>query len=286
MKVLKSFSQGMKTTNERWKIIVYFWLINFIFSILMITPLYFLLRQEFSHSLMGDQIFHGFDLAWFGDLAYKYKDFYPPLLGWLLVPALFFLLLFVFLNGGLLGRIAAQDERVNLLNFLADCGQYFFRFFRVFLLSLVGYFLVFALFFRGISGFFGLWTKNASSQWPLIYASNIKFLIAVLLFSIIRMFFDYVKVRLVVEDSKKTIKATILNLSFLGRRFFRAWFLYLLVGLVTVILGIFYLILGRYFPQIGVLIIFFFIIQQLYILSRMWTRLLFFSTEYHFFKTD
>jgi len=262
MRVLKSFSQGLKTTNERWKIVIYLWLINFIFSILMITPLYFLLRkefshslmgEEFSHSLMGDRMFHGFDLVWFGDLAYKYKDFYPAFLGWVLVPALFFLLLFVFLNGGLLGRIAAKDEKVNLQNFLADCGLYFFRFFRVFLLSLVGYFLVFVLLFKGISAFLGLWTKNASSQWPLIYVSNIKFLIAVLLFSIIRMFFDYVKVRLVAEDSKKTIRATILNLSFLSRRFFKAWFLYLLVGLITVILGIVYLILGRYFPQIGVL---------------------------------
>ena len=286
MNIFKSFNQGLKTTNERWKLVLYIWLINFIFSILMITPLYFLLRKEFSHSLMGDRIYQGFNLLWLGDLAYKYKDFYPPLLGWLLIPGLFFLLLFVFLNGGLLGRIAAQEEKVNLSNFFADCGQYFFRFFRVFLLSLFGYFLVFVIIFRGISPFFDLWTENASSEWPLIYAANIKFLLAILLFSIIRMFFDYVRVRLVVEDSKKTIKATILNLSFLGQRFFKAWFLYLLVGLVAVILGIIYLILGKFFPRIGVFLIFFFIIQQLYLLSRMWTRLLFFSTEYHFFKAN
>jgi len=100
------------------------------------------------------------------------------------------------------------------------------------------------------------------------------------------MFFDYVRVRLVVEGSKKTIRATILNFSFLGRRFFRAWALYLLVGVVVVILGLVYLGLWRFFPQAGVFLIGFFIIQQLYLLSRMWTRLLFFSTEYHFFKTD
>lgn len=252
----------------------------------MITPLYFLLRKEFSHSLMEDRLYHGFDLLWFGDLVYKYKNFYAPLLGWLLVPALFFLFLSVFLNGGLLGRIAASEEKVNFKYFLADCSQYFFRFFRVFFISLVGYFLVFALLFKGVSILFGLWTKNASSEWPLIYASNIKFLIAVLLFSLVRMFFDYVRVRLVAEGSKKTIRATILNFYFLGHRFFKAWLLYLLVGLVGVVLGLVYLGFWRYFPQIGAFLIVFFIIQQLYLLSRMWTRVLFFSTEYHFFKAD
>ncbi len=286
MKILSFFKQGLKTTNKRWKMVIYLWLINFIFSILMITPFYFLLRQEFSHSLMGDRVYHGFDLLWFGDLAFKYKSFYTPLLGWLLVPGLFYLLFFVFLNGGILGRIAASEEELSFKNFLADCSQYFFRFFRVFLLSIVGYLLVLVLLFRVISAFFSLWTKNAPSEWPLIYASNFKFLIAILLFSIVRMFFDYVRVRLVVEGSKKTIRATILNFSFLGRRFFRAWALYLLVGVVVVILGLVYLGLWRFFPQSGVFLIGFFIIQQLYLLSRMWTRLLFFSTEYHFFKTD
>lgn len=264
---------------------IYLWLINFIFSLFMITPVYFLLRKEFSRSLMADRVFQGFDLLWFGDIVFKYRNFYPPFLGWLLVPAVFFLLLFIFLNGGILGRIAAQEEKVDLKSFLADCGQYFFRFFRVFLISLIGYVIVFGIIFRAISALFKLWTKHASSEWPLIFSSNLKFLIAVLLFSIVRMFFDYVRVRLVVEGSKKTIRATILNFSFMARRFFGAWLLYILVGLVAVLLGVIYLLLLRYFPQIGVLLILFFFLQQLYILSRMWTRLLFFSTEYHFLKS-
>lgn len=285
MEVLKSFRQGFKTTNEKWKLVVYLWLVNFIFSILMITPVYFLLQKEFSRSLIQNRIAQGFDLFWFGDIAYKYKDFYPPFLGWILVPGIFFLLLFIFLNGGILGRVVAQGEKVNFENFLADCGKYLFRFFRVFLISLVGYFVVFGLIFRAISALFKLWTKNASTEWPLILSANLKFLIIILLFSIARMFFDYVRVRLVVEESKKTIRATILNFSFIGKRFFKAWFLYLLVALITIILGIIYLVISQHFPQIGILLIVFFFLQQIYILSKMWTRVLFFSTEYHFFKS-
>lgn len=285
MRILEYFAQGFRTTNKKWKMVVYLWLMNFIFSVLMVTPFYFLLQKDFSRSLMGDQIARGFDLLWFGDLIYRYKDFYPSYIGWMLVPALFFLLLFIFLNGGILGRIAAEEESLNLMSFFADCGKYFFRFFRVFLISLIAYYLVFGLIFKGISSLFQLWTRNAASEWPLIFAANLKFLVMILSFSIVRMFFDYIRVRLVVEESKKTIRSTILNFSFIGKRFLRAWALYLLVGLIAVILGIIYLLIYQILPGSGLLLIVFFVWQQIYVLSKMWTRVLFFSTEYHFFKS-
>jgi uncharacterized membrane protein HdeD (DUF308 family) len=133
-----------------------------------------------------------------------------------------------------------------------------------------------------ISALFNLWKKSASTEWPLILASILEFLILVLLFSIVRMFFDYVRVRLVVEKSKKAIRATLLNISFIGKRFFRAWFLYLLVGLITAVFGVIYLALYQPLPKIGILLIVGFIWQQMYVLSRMWTKILFYSTEYHF----
>lgn len=285
MAILKYFSYGLKTANKKWKMVVYLWFMNFMFALLMVTPFYFLFQKDFSRSLMGDQMARGFDLLWFGDLIYRYKDFYASLLGWLLLPAIFFLLLFVFLNGGIMGRIVAEEESLNLTRFFADCGKYFFRFFRVFLISLIGYLIVFGLFFRAISFLFQLWTKNAASEWPLIFAANLKFLVMILLFSIVRMFFDYVRVRLVVEESKKAIRATILSFSFVGKRFLKAWILYLLVGLVALILGLIYLVVSQIFPSTGPLWVVLFIWQQIYILSKMWTRVLFFSTEYHFYKT-
>lgn len=285
MGILKPFIHGFRTANKKWKIVVYLWIINFIFSLSMVTPFYFLFQKDLSRSLMGEQMARGFDFLWFGDLVYRYTDFYPFFLGWLLVPAILFLLLFIFLNGGILGRIVAEEESLNLSRFFADCGKYFFRFFRVFLISLIGYYLVFGLLLRGISSLFQIWTRNAASEWPVIFASNLKFLIMILLFSIVRMFFDYIRVRLVVERSKKAIRATILNFTFLRKKFLKAWALYLLVGLITLILGLIYLLISQTLPSAGLLLIVFFICQQIYILSKMWTRVLFFSTEYHFFKS-
>jgi len=153
------------------------------------------------------------------------------------------------------------------------------------LISLVAYLVVFGGIHSIISALFNLWKKSASTEWPLILSSILEFLILVLLFSIVRMFFDYVRVRLVVEKSKKAIRATLINLAFIGKRFFRAWFLYLLVGLITAVFGVIYLAAYQPLPKIGVLLIVGFIWQQMYVLSRMWTKILFYSTEYHFFNS-
>lgn len=284
MRILKTFAQGFLTTNRKIRMAVYLWLINFLFSAVVITPIYLLISKDTSRSLMAEQLSRGIDLLWLGDVIYKYKNFYPALLGWFIIPGIFFLLLYIFLNGGIIGRIAAQDEGVSLSNFFADCGKYFFRFFRVFLLSIVGYIVVFGIIFKLFSALFGLWEKNASTEWPLLFSSNLKFLVMVLLFSIVRMFFDYVKVRLVVEDSRKSIRAALLNFAFIGKRFLKAWFLYLLVGLIAVIFGVIYLAVYQSLSKIGLMLVIAFIWQQVYLLSKMWTKILFFSTEYHFYK--
>ena len=284
MIILKTFKEGFQATNKRVRMVVYLWIINFIFSVIVITPIYFLINKDLSRSLMCDHILERMDVLWFGDVIYKYKDFYPALVGWLLIPGIFFLLLYVFLSGGIIGRIAAQDEKIDLASFFGDCGKYFFRFFRVFLISLFGYIVAFGVIVEIISDLFNLWTKNASTEWPLVLSSLFKLLIQVLLFSTVKMFFDYVRVRLVVEESKKAIRATILNMAFIGRRFFKAWFLYLLVGLIAVFFGLVFLLIYQPLPKFGFMLVVAFIWQQVYMLSKMWAKVLFYSTEYHFFN--
>jgi hypothetical protein len=284
MRILKTFWQGLGTTNTKINMVVYLWLVNFVFSLLMAAPIYSILYKDLSRSLMADQVARGIDLLWLGDILYKHKNLFPSLAGWLLIPGVLFLLLHIFLNGGVLGGIVYGEEKIDLSRFFSFCGRYFSRFFRVFLISLVGYVLVLGGVYQILAAPFNLWKRNASSEWGVIISSNLKFLILILLFSIIRMFFDYVKIRLVVEDSQKAIRATMLNLSFLRKRFWRAWALYLLVGSAVILLGIIYLAVYQNLPKMGFMLLLAFVWQQIYIFSKMWTKVLFFSTEYHLFS--
>ncbi|MDH7511652.1 MAG: hypothetical protein QHH14_01750 [Clostridiales bacterium] len=285
MGTFKIVGSGFFTASRKARLAIYLWLANFLFSLVLVAPFYFLLQRDLARSLAGENLFKGQDLLWLGDLVYKYQDVLPLFLGWLALPSLFYLVLQVFLNGGVLGRISV-GERVNLAAFLSDSARYFWRFFRVFLISIIGYVLVFGLLGRGLSAFFKIWTESASTQWTPLIASFLRLFIFLLLFSIVKMFFDYVKVGLVVEESKKTVRATLANFQFLGRRFFRAWGLFLLVGLMFIGLSIGYYLGARLIPKNSISpLVILFIWQQVYILARSWTTVLFFSTEYEFFKT-
>jgi len=282
MSIFKIFMTGFRTANKKAKMLVYLWGINLLFSSLAVTPLYFLISKEFSRSFTGEQIGRGLNMTWLGDFIYKYKDFYPAFIGWILVFIIIIFLLSIYLNGGIIGRIVSEDERITFADFLSDCGKYFPRFFRVALLTLVGYFIVFGLLFYAVSQLFKVWARNASTEWPLIISSNIKFIIALLLFTIVRMFFDYVKIRLVVEDSRKSIRATLLNIPFIMHNFFKVWALFLCVGLIVCVVSVIFILVNSFLPTVGALLIVCLLWGQFYMFIKIWTKLLFFSTEYHF----
>jgi hypothetical protein len=112
----------------------------------------------------------------------------------------------------------------------------------------------------------------------------LRLLVFLLLFSIVKMFFDYVKVALVADDSRKAFRATLRNFRFLGRRFFKAWALFLIVGLLFVLTTLVYLAVAKALPKAGLGPVLLFLWQQAYFLVRLWTGVLFFATEYHFLK--
>ncbi|MFZ2055581.1 MAG: hypothetical protein WAU81_15435 [Candidatus Aminicenantales bacterium] len=286
MGIITLFGQGFGTAARKGRMLALLWFVYFLFSLLVVAPFYFLLESQFSRSLLGEKLFGGVDLLWLGDLIYKFQDIPPLLSGCMIGTSILFLLFLVFLNGGIIGRIAADEEKVTLGNFFGDCGRYFGRFFRVFLISLVGYLLVFGILGRFISIPFRVWSKGASTQWTTLLSSSFRLVVLLVLFSIVKMFFDYVKITLVAEDSRKTVRTTLRNFGFLGRRFFRAWSLFLLVGLLFVISTIVYLAVAKALPKAGLGPLFLFLWQQAYIAVRLWITILFFTTEYGFLKSQ
>ena len=288
MNILSIFGRGVRLANKSTRICLYLWLANLVFSALILAPVYFALAGDLSRSLGGDRLIGGFDLLVLGDLIYKYQSLLPSALGWLLVTSLVYFGLMIFLDGGMIGTILAresQEGKTNLALFFEDCGKYFFRFLRVFLISLVAFALVLGIFYRTVAGLFNLWTKSASTEWPSIFSSNLKTIIFILLFSIVRMFFDYVKLGLAAGNSSQTLRATLSTFSFLGRRFFRAWFLYIWVAVFYLLVTLGMLLLGKLLPERTPALLFvIFVGQQIFILFRMWTRVLFVSTEFHFLR--
>lgn len=283
MAIIKIFSKSLAATNKKAKVAAYLWLINFVFSLLVISPAYFLLAKDFSHSLMAQDLVKGFGLLWVGDLILEYQNILPSVPGFVLFSGILFLHLSIFLNGGILGRIVAE-EKPTVAAFLGDSCKYFFRFLRVFLLSIIGYFLVLGILYRLVGKIFNLWTKNAASEWLVLISNVIKLIILVLLFSVVRMFFDYVRASLVADESKKTISKTLAIFKFMARNFFKALGLYFLVALLLIIFTALYFCFCGLLPHSGALALAsLFLLNQIYLFSTLWTKMLFLSSEYHYY---
>jgi hypothetical protein len=78
-----------------------------------------------------------------------------------------------------------------------------------------------------------------------------------------------------------------LNFPFLGKRFFRAWIIFLLVGVVFLAFSLLYLVIVRWIPGRGTgALLLLFLWQQAHIVIRLATSVLFFSTEFEFFRAQ
>ncbi len=285
MSIIRLFGQGFRTTARNGRMLILLWVIHLLFSLLIVAPFHFLLNNQFSRSLLGERLFGGAEALWLGDLVYKFQEIQPLLSGFMIGAASLSLLLFIFLNGGIIGRLAAAGERVTPGNFFGDCGRHFGRLFRVFLLSLLGYLVVFGILGRFVSIPFRAWSKGAATQWTTLTASSLRLIVLLLLFSIVKMFFDYVKVTLVMEDSRKALRTTLRNFRFLGRRFIKAWALFLLVSVLFITATLIYLVVAKGLPKTGLGPPLLFLWQQAYIFVRLGIVVLFFATEYGLLKS-
>ncbi len=190
-----------------------------------------------------------------------------------------YLLSSTFLAGGFVG-IYAKSYRASFPEFLAEGGKYFGRFFRLSLLSLIVYYLLFILLFDWWGGAIPGWTANEPSEMtPFIYYM-IKNVVVILLLGFVTLCFDYAKVRMVVDDRVSALFAVGAAVTFAVKHFWSTSGLYLLLSLVGVLCIGIYGFVERQIPQTGYwTILFVFFLQQLYMLARFWVKASFYASQ-------
>lgn len=285
MSIFKLFAAGLVLTFRKRRLVLRLWAANFLFAVLVAAPAAFLLIGHSAHSLSAAAVLKKLDVHWLTDLSARYLDVAPAYAGLLLLAVGFYMLLAVFLNGGIIGCLARPESRPTLADFFHDCGLNFWPFFRLFLISIPVYLLALALFFPLLRVLLEALQRRAATEWPVLIAGNIRIISLVLLLGLVSMFFDYVKIGLATGGRRAVLKESWLTLKFLRRRFFRAWALYLAAGLAFILLTLLYLEVARLLPKDRpLLILVFFVWQQLYILGRQASRVLFFATELEFVR--
>ena len=279
MAVFKAAGSGIATASRRPRLLLILWVINVLFALLITGPFFALFSSDLGHSLLGRNL-QVLDFIWLGDLLFRYQDMAPAALAAVTIPVALYALVYIFLNGGIIGRLLDGEGRTTPQTFFSDCGRYFWRFVRLFLVSLLFYALAFGVVLEALSALLKPVSEKALTEWPDFWASALHSVAALLFLSLVHMIFDYARILVVSEDDRRVLHALKTALRFVGKRFFRAWFLYFLVAAGFVAGTAVYCLVGQAIPSealawtgLGILW------GQVFIAFRLWTKMVFFAAQ-------
>jgi hypothetical protein len=284
MGALKAIFSGMGTTLRKPRLLVILYAVNLVFAGLVAVPFLVIVQRELGHSLLGLRI-QPVDLNWLGETVLAHGASLTAMVAGVLAAGLVYVTLHIFLNGGIVGRLLDKEGPTGLAEFAGDGGRFFGRFIRLFLVTLVFLGLSLGVFMSLVSALFEPLSKAALTEWPPLILSNLHFLIALLLLSVVHMIIDYARIAVVADGERRVLRALRHAFTFLRKRFFRAWAIYLLLVVLTVAGSVvFYFIFNRLGDPSVTQVIAGLILMQLYIVFRIWARILFVAAQAEFYK--
>lgn len=242
--------------------------------------------QEFAAQASGLGATLTPSIAGFGAVLDNLSGFLDnaPLAGTIAGVTAAWMLIWAFLSGGVIDRLARQ-RRTRSGGFFAACGVHFWRFLRLGLFA--G--LVYAFLFGWVHGwiFDDLYPKLTRdltverTGFLIRLAGYALFGSMLVLFSLI---FDYARIRIVVEDRRSAIGAIAGAARFVRRNFGRVAALYLLNTAAFLVLITLYALVSPGAPRAGGWMWISLVIGQLYIVGRHYLKLLFYASQTAMFQ--
>ncbi|HYB93606.1 MAG TPA: hypothetical protein VEC39_01445 [Vicinamibacterales bacterium] len=192
-----------------------------------------------------------------------------------------FLVLSLFLSGGILDRLA-RDHRVGAAGFFSACGTYFLRFLRLGVAMGVVYWALFGRYHPWLfDDLYPALTQDLTVERTAFLIRAGLYIAFALPLCFFNMLFDYTKVRAVVEDRRSMIAAIAAAWRFIRRQPSAVVALYLLDALLLLgVIGVYYAIA----PPAAAPDAWAFSAGQLYIVLRVTVRLQFAASQTALFQ--
>jgi len=195
-----------------------------------------------------------------------------------------YVLIWIFLAGGIIDRLARRRD-TGASGFFAACGVFFFRFLRLAVVQWIVYAALFASLHPYLfNKLFPMLTRETTSERSAFFLRLTLYAIFGLLAGMFNALFDYTKVRAVVEDRRNMLAA--LNAS--GRFLVRhgaASGVYVINVLVFALLVVVYGIVAPAGFNSGYTMWVAVGLGQLYVLARLWLKLVFWASETALFQS-
>ncbi|MEG8947088.1 hypothetical protein [Rosettibacter firmus] len=276
-------NNSIRTVFYNVKFVILFWFTNSVFALVLSIPIYNLLLNSLKYSLLSDELSSGFNYFWYLQFRHLYKIPLDQIPWAIYTVAGIYTIIQTFYLGGLIS-IFNQFKKNHYVDFFYGGVKYFFRFFKVLLISLIFYIVAFF-----INDLFGdainLIFSNTEFIKTEFFIRFLRYVLLLFFIGIITLISDYTKVSLALKDKTKVIKEIISTTVFIKNNFTLIFYVFLLIAIFSAIGSLMYNLIVIEIPRTPYyFLILSFIIQQMLIIFRLLIRMLFCSSEVIIYK--
>lgn len=268
MKAFAAYIKGWRISVKHWKMWGLLYVFNILFALLLTFPVFQFLNSKFSNTLALDKISQQFDFTVLNDILNEYGDIVGILSNQSLLSSILFLVLSIFLVGGILNVFRHREIPFRFAGFWVGCSKFFWRIFGLTILFLIIQGIIAALFFVIFNGLTAGGLDRFDSEAAIYNRAILVFPFYSFFAMLFWMIQDYSKVVMVQEDLS-LFRSVIRGIKFVFRHFFSTFPLYFLNLLTFAIL-----LCGYWQIPTGNAIGAAFLIGQLFLVLRIGTKLL------------
>lgn len=274
---------GLRNVVYNYRFLILLWATNFLFSVVLSLPVFILLKDNLSHSLLNDRIIPGLDFTWFLQFRHLNQQAMDSILILVISIAGIYTIIQTFFMGGLVA-VFITPQKNHLLDFFYGGVKYWYRFMKVTLAAVVLYAMIFTL-YEYIEDLITWALIDVNYIWMDLIFRSVNFLFLIFLIGIVIMLSDYTKIALAVKSKFKTTKELIGAVKFIRWNFYQVFGTFLSIAVLAACGAVFYNLLDTLFPRTPFyFLILSFILQQMLIIFRLLMRMLFAATEVYLYK--
>ncbi len=305
----RSFVDGLRRVLNAPALMTGVFLLTFVTALPLALVLHGSLEAHLGRSLMADSAADGVNYDWWQEFTSQASGlastFSPAIIGFaatldnlssildaereavpITAALAAYLLVWTFVSGGILDRLARQRP-TRAYAFFGASGIFFWRFLRLAVLAGAVYWLLFAyvhpwlldVAYRRLTR--DLAVERAAFFWQMaLYALFGASLVAT------NVTFDYARIRLVVEDRRSVLGALRAALAFIGRHPGAVIGLYAANGLMFLLLLAVWALVAPGAGSAGVVMWVGFVVAQLYVLARIVLKLQFIASQTALFQAS
>lgn len=271
MTITQAIANAARRASSRKRMIALYWFTYTILAALAALPLLGVAVPMLAHSGYASDLLKQFDVVFLFEAMQAHSGLSGALISAYPVVLFMTLTAAVFLAGGAV-KLMVHDEMVySPREFWAGCGEYFWRFFRLMLYSLIFYGIASALSGGVKKAAAKIWGEGLEGA-PIVMATWAANALLLFLWGIVSTAMDYAKVRLVTDESRKSLRACAgsLWLVLKNPRALGAW---LILALLWILFTLIYQPVANRIPATTMpLIVLLAIWQQIYVVGRVWLR--------------